>query len=56
MTDNLVLTPVEKEWVEWSHIDYLRIPFIDELISHEPGRMVFNGYFYINDAAMPPFV
>ena len=53
MTDSLVLTPVEKEWVEWSHIDYLRIPFIDELISHEPGRMVFNGYFYINDAAMP---
>jgi len=53
MTDHLDLTPVEKEWVEWTHIDYLRIPFIDELISHEPGRMVFNGYFYINDAAMP---
>ena len=53
MTDILNLTPVEKEWVEWSHIDYLRIPFIDELISHEPGHMVFNGYFYINDAAMP---
>lgn len=53
MTDSLNLTPVEKEWVEWSHIDYLRIPFIDELISHEPGRMVFNGYFYIDDEAMP---
>jgi hypothetical protein len=53
MTEHLVLTPSEKEWVHWSHIDYLRIPYIDELISHEPGRMVFDGYFYIEDAAMP---
>jgi len=53
MTDRLVLTPTQKDWVQWSHIDYLRIPYIDELISHEPGRMVFNGYFYIDDAAMP---
>jgi hypothetical protein len=53
MTDSLVLTPVETDWVQWSHIDHLRIPFIDELISHEPGRMVFNGYFYIDDAVMP---
>jgi hypothetical protein len=53
MAEHLDLTPTEKEWVEWTHIDYLRIPFIDELISHEPGRMVFNGYFYIDDAAMP---
>jgi len=42
-----------KEWVQWNHIDYLRIPYIDELLSHEPGRMVFNGYFYIDDEAMP---
>lgn len=42
-----------KEWVEWEHIGYLRIPYIMELLSHEPGRMVLNGYFYIEDAAMP---
>lgn len=53
MSDHLVLTPTQKDWVQWSHIDYLRIPYIDELISHEPGRMVFNGYFYIDDAVMP---
>jgi hypothetical protein len=48
---NLALST--KDWVQWSHIDCLRIPFIDELISHEPGRMVFDGYFYIDDAVMP---
>jgi hypothetical protein len=42
-----------KDWVQWSHINYLRIPYIQELLSHEPGRMVFDGYFYIDDAAMP---
>jgi hypothetical protein len=42
-----------KDWVEWDHIGYLRIPYMMELLSHEPGRMVFNGYFYIDDAAMP---
>jgi hypothetical protein len=53
MADPLILTPVDTNWVQWSHIECLRIPFIDELISHEPGHMVFNGYFYIDDAAMP---
>lgn len=53
MTDPLILTPVEKDWVQWSYIECLRIPFIDELISHEPGCIVFNGYFYIDDAVMP---
>ena len=53
MTDNLILTPAQKDWVHWSHIGHVRIPYIDELISHEPGRMVFDGYFYIDDAVMP---
>lgn len=42
-----------KDWVQWSHIGDVRIPYIGELISHEPGRMVFNGYFYIDDNVMP---
>jgi hypothetical protein len=41
------------DWVQWSHIGHVRIPYVQELISHEPGSMVFNGYFYIDDDVMP---
>jgi hypothetical protein len=50
-SEQLVLSP--KEWVQWSHIGHVRIPYIGDLISHEPGSMVFNGYFYIDDNVMP---
>lgn len=49
--DSVDLSP--KDWVQWSHIGDVRIPYIRDLISHEPGRMVFNGYFYIDDNVMP---
>lgn len=41
------------DWIHWSHIGHVRIPYIQELLSHEAGSMVFNGYFYIDDDAMP---
>ena len=41
------------DWIEWRQTGYARIPYNQELISHEPGHIVYNGYFYIEDGAMP---
>jgi hypothetical protein len=41
------------DWVQWSHIGHVRIPYVEELLSHDSGSMVFNGYFYIEDDVMP---
>ena len=51
VSEKLVLSP--HDWIHWSHIAGARTPYIQELIAHEPGRIVFDGYFYIDDAVMP---
>jgi|UniRef100_A0A6C0DF11 hypothetical protein len=38
---------------EWERISTLRVPYMDEVITNEPGHLIFDGYFYIEDGAVP---
>ena len=40
-------------WIEWERINILRVPYMDEVLTNEPGHLVFDGYFYIEDGAVP---
>jgi hypothetical protein len=51
MSDPLNLTI--SNWIEWERIDILRVPYMDEVLTNEPGHLIFDGYFYIEDGAVP---
>jgi hypothetical protein len=51
MSDQLNLTI--SNWIEWERIDTFRVPYMDEVLTNEPGHLIFDGYFYIEDGAVP---
>lgn len=53
MTSNQDSQSAPDDWIQWSHIGHVRIPYVQELLSHDAGSMLFNGYFYIDDNVMP---
>ena len=52
MSDLLTLSTSDN-WIEWERMDILRIPYMDEVLTNEPGHLIFDGYFYIEDGAVP---
>jgi hypothetical protein len=43
----------DDEIVEWLHLPRIKVPYMDEVRLCEPGRIVFDGYFYLEDSTMP---
>jgi len=52
MSDLPILT-ITDNWIEWKRMNTLRVPYMDEVLTNEPGHLVFDGYFYIEDGAVP---
>ena len=43
---------VPEDWIEWD-MTARRYPYMREVITNEPGHIVFDGYFYIEDDTVP---
>jgi hypothetical protein len=43
---------VPEDWIEWD-MSTRRYPYMREVITNEPGHIVFDGYFYIEDNTVP---
>jgi hypothetical protein len=43
---------VPENWIEWD-MSTRRYPYMREVITNEPGHIVFDGYFYIEDNTVP---
>ena len=43
---------VPEDWIEWD-MSTRRYPYMREVITNEPGHIVFDGYFYIEDDTVP---
>ena len=52
MSDLLNLT-ISDNWIEWKRMNTLRVPYMDEVLTNEPGHLIFDGYFYIDDGSVP---
>ena len=43
---------VPEDWIEWD-MTVRRYPYMRNVITNEPGHIVFDGYFYIEDDTVP---
>ena len=43
---------VPEDWIEWD-MSTRRYPYMRKVITNEPGHIVFDGYFYIEDDTVP---
>ena len=50
---SIILNLTISNWIEWERISIIRVPYMDEVLTNEPGHLIFDGYFYIEDAAVP---
>lgn len=44
--------PLPEDWIEWD-MSTRRYPYMRKVITNEPGHLVFDGYFYIEDETVP---
>jgi len=52
MNHSSVYDKIPDDWIEWES-STRRNPYMKEIITNEPGHIVFDGYFYIEDETVP---